>query len=59
MMILISGENGSGKSLFAEKLAAASKLPRYYLATMAGDIHPMEDHIKNRRQIKLEEAKNR
>ena len=27
--------------------------------TKAGDIHPMEDHIKNRRQIKLEEAKNR
>ena len=27
--------------------------------TKAGDIHPMEDHVKNRRQIKLEEAKNR
>ena len=27
--------------------------------TAAGDIKPMEDHIKNRRQIKLEEAKNR
>ena len=25
----------------------------------AGDIKPMEDHVKNRRQIKLEEAKNR
>lgn len=24
----------------------------------AGDIKPMEDHVKNRRQIKLEEAKN-
>ena len=27
--------------------------------TKAGDIHPMEEHVKNRRQIKLEEAKNR
>ena len=27
--------------------------------TAAGDIKPMEDHVKNRRQIKLEEAKNR
>ena len=27
--------------------------------TAAGDIKPMEDHIKNRREIKLEEAKNR
>ena len=25
----------------------------------AGDIKPMEDHVKNRRQIKLEEAKSR
>ena len=27
--------------------------------TAAGDIKPMEDHVKNRRQIKLEEAKNK
>jgi len=27
--------------------------------TKAGDIKPMEDHVKNRRQIKLQEAKNR
>ncbi len=27
--------------------------------TKAGDIHPMEEHVKNRRQIKLEAAKNR
>ena len=27
--------------------------------TKAGDIHPMEENVKNRRQIKLEEAKNR
>ena len=27
--------------------------------TAAGDIKPMEDHVKNRRQIKLDNAKNR
>ena len=27
--------------------------------TAAGDIKPMEDHVKNRRQIKLEEEKNK
>ena len=27
--------------------------------TKAGDIHPMEEHVKNRRQIKLEEAKKK
>ena len=27
--------------------------------TAAGDIKPMEDHVKNRRQIKLEEAKSK
>jgi hypothetical protein len=27
--------------------------------TKAGDIHPKEDHVVNRRQIKLEEAKAR
>ena len=27
--------------------------------TLAGDIHPMPEHVKNRRQIKLEHAKKR
>ena len=27
--------------------------------TAAGDIKPMEDHVKNRREIKLEQAKNK
>ena len=27
--------------------------------TLAGDIKPMPDHVKNRREIKLEEAKNK
>jgi len=27
--------------------------------TKAGDIHPMEEHVKNRRQIKLAEAKKK
>lgn len=49
MMILISGENGSGKSLFAEKLAAASKLPRYYLATMVAQSEENEKRIAKHR----------
>lgn len=33
-LILISGENNSGKSLFAEQLLAKSELKRFYIATM-------------------------
>ena len=33
-LILVSGENNSGKSLFAENLVAKSTGKRYYIATM-------------------------
>jgi len=33
-LILISGHNGSGKSLFAEKLISQTEGARYYIATM-------------------------
>ena len=51
MMILISGRNGSGKSLFAEKLAATADLPRYYIATMISQSDENDKRIeKHRRQ---------
>lgn len=51
MMILISGRNGSGKSLFAEKLAATADLPRYYIATMVSQSEENDARIeKHRRQ---------
>ena len=34
MLILVQGANGSGKSFYAERLAAAFSPQRYYLATM-------------------------
>lgn len=51
MMILISGSNGSGKSVFAEKLAATAELPRYYIATMVSQTPENDARIaKHRRQ---------
>lgn len=51
MMILISGSNGSGKSVFAEQLAAKTDLPRYYIATMVSQNEENERRIeKHRRQ---------
>ena len=51
MMILISGSNGSGKSLFAERLAATAALPRYYIATMVSQSEENDRRIeKHRRQ---------
>ena len=51
MMILISGSNGSGKSLFAEHLAATADLPRYYIATMVSQNPENDQRIeKHRRQ---------
>ena len=51
MMILISGGNGSGKSVYAEKLAATMNLPRYYIATMVSQNEENEARIeKHRRQ---------
>ena len=34
MLILVTGENGSGKSAYAEKLACRAGGERYYIATM-------------------------
>lgn len=51
MMILISGKNGSGKSAYAEKLAATMDLPKYYIATMVSQNGENEERIeKHRRQ---------
>ena len=51
MMILISGGNGSGKSAFAECLAAKIDLPRYYIATMVCQSEENVQRIeKHRRQ---------
>lgn len=51
MMILITGSNGSGKSLFAERLAATVDLPRYYIATMVSHTEENDRRIeKHRRQ---------
>jgi len=51
MMFLISGGNGSGKSVYAEKLAATIDLPRYYIATMVSQNEENEARIeKHRRQ---------
>ena len=50
-MILISGGNGSGKSVYAEKLAASSFAPRFYIATMLAQNEENERRIeKHRRQ---------
>lgn len=50
-MILISGGNGSGKSIYAEKLAATMDLPRFYIATMVSQTKENEARIeKHRRQ---------
>lgn len=51
MMILISGGNGSGKSLYAEQLASGLPMPRYYLATMVSQNEENRQRIeKHRRQ---------
>ena len=52
-MILISGSSGSGKSAYAEDLAATIDLPRYYIATMVPQNEENEKRIeKHRRQRK-------
>lgn len=51
MLILISGKNGSGKSAFAEKLAARVSRKRFYIATMQPFGHEGAARIeKHRRQ---------
>ena len=51
MMILISGSNGSGKSVYAEQLCARSAHPRYYIATMVPQNEENDRRIeKHRRQ---------
>ena len=50
MMILISGGNGSGKSVYAEKLSATIELPRYYVATMVSQNKENEARIEKHRQ---------
>jgi len=51
MMILIAGGNGSGKSAYAERLAAQMGEPRFYVATMVSQSPENEQRIeKHRRQ---------
>lgn len=51
MMILILGGNGSGKSAFAESLAAGLPEPRCYIATMVAETEDNYRRIeKHRRQ---------
>lgn len=52
MMILVIGENGSGKSAYAEKLVCRAGGARYYIATMkphgAEGAARVEKHIRQR-----------
>lgn len=48
-LILISGSNDSGKSLFAEKLAARTPGERYYIATMKPVTEENHRRIKKHR----------
>jgi len=54
-LILISGENNSGKSVFAEKLIGQMKGKRYYIATMVpcteDNYIRIEKHKKQREQF--------
>lgn len=54
MMILISGNNGSGKSAYAEKLAATMDEPRYYIATMVSQNEENELRIEKHRKQRAE-----
>lgn len=51
-IVLVLGENDSGKSLYAEQLSVESGSPRYYLATMmphtAENYQRIEKHRKQR-----------
>lgn len=57
-MILVCGENSSGKSLFAEKLVSRTKGKRYYIATLqpAGEIDHarIEKHRRQRESLGFE-----
>ena len=54
-LILVSGENNSGKSLFAENLVAKSTGKRYYIATMiaktAQNRKRIQKHKKQRENL--------
>jgi len=57
-LILISGSNGSGKSLFAEKLVSQTEGKRFYIATMKPQTEEnyrrIEKHRKQREQLCFE-----
>lgn len=50
-LILISGSNGSGKSLFAEQLIAKTSGKRYYIATMKAQT---EDNVQRIHKHRLQ-----
>ena len=50
MLIFIQGKNGSGKSRWAERLAAGTALPRFYVATMAPQNEENLRRIQKHRQ---------
>ena len=52
-LILVSGANGSGKSLFAEELVSRTRGERFYIATMVPQTEDNRSRIeKHRRQRK-------
>ena len=52
-LILVSGANGSGKSLFAEELVSKTQGERFYIATMVPQTEENHNRIeKHRRQRK-------
>ncbi len=52
MLILVTGGAASGKSVFAEKLAARRPYPRYYLATMSPEGAAAQEKIERHRSLR-------
>lgn len=49
MLILVSGSNGSGKSLFAEDLVSQTQGARFYIATMVPQTEENHNRIEKHR----------
>ncbi|HIT34882.1 MAG TPA: bifunctional adenosylcobinamide kinase/adenosylcobinamide-phosphate guanylyltransferase [Candidatus Faecousia intestinigallinarum] len=55
-LILISGENNSGKSLYAERIAVQAGATRFYIATMVP--HTEENRIRIQKHIRQRSGLN-
>lgn len=55
-IILVLGENDSGKSLYAEKLSVESGSPRYYMATMMPHTEENYQRIEKHRKQRLDKG---